>query len=299
MPRRLTLPPCGRHASLVAVVPGVAVLLLGMAMVRPVTAASAALPTDFFVGVSQRMAEMPPPAFTNGGRRPFPGDPLCEPHCGWKCGRSPACDQVCTPACAPPKCQTVCRRTAETCETRCAPPRCAVVCPDSACKDGKCKKCHTVCGPPLCTTQCGEDCHSFCEKPACSWNCTRGPACPMPSCEMKCTGVGKCATNLHAANETRHKAPIFPGKTVVSAADASMDVSSLFAAATPPPAWEMPTPKPASKRPLLRPRSATATEPARAAPPVRARAAAPLAPGGPVRALKQRWAAEDDVNSAR
>mmetsp|Transcript_25268 Transcript_25268/g.71992 ORF Transcript_25268/g.71992 Transcript_25268/m.71992 type:complete len:272 (-) Transcript_25268:84-899(-) len=163
---------------------------------------------------------------------------FCDPHCGWTCGPSPKCNQVCEPVCAPPVCRTLCGRNPDTCETRCGGPQCAVICPqeEEGCPAAgpACGKCRTVCSPPVCTTDCGDDCRNVCEKPLCSWKC-RLPSCPKPRCQLTCNGFAHCAATFQPSNATMP--PPYPEEAVVGVTMgiASLDPSSLMKRVTPPP----------------------------------------------------------------
>mmetsp|Transcript_54271 Transcript_54271/g.117377 ORF Transcript_54271/g.117377 Transcript_54271/m.117377 type:complete len:318 (-) Transcript_54271:56-1009(-) len=241
------------------------------------------LSPDFFDDDARHMAALPGygtavhKAAT--AHRPSQGE-LCQPRCSWKCGPHTACDQTCEPVCSPPQCKTLCRRSTDTCETRCAEPHCAVVCPATDCGMGNCTKCKSVCAPPVCTTQCGEEpCESVCEHPKCSWKC-HAPSCPRPKCELSCQGVRKCSVALppRSARGVNGTVPRFEeGQSIVAQGSASLNPADLAKTVTPPPPWDLHSTK---------------------APP-EWHVASTQKPVGLVRALKRRWANEDDTREDR
>lgn len=176
---------------------------------------------DFFSEDADRIAQMPPyiPKKLHA----------CEPRCFYTCGHS-ECDQSCEPVCLPPKCETLCTKSADHCETRCAKPKCAVVCPQGAdyrelqqpfCKD--CPKCRTICAPPACTTSCSDSCHSVCAQPECTWKCKLG-YCPKPSCKLNCENLSPCHDFPHR-NLT--KVPRMLGMDIKNVDKASLDPTVL------------------------------------------------------------------------
>jgi len=222
-------------------------------------------PSDFFYEDAQQMGEMPPYVDPGGANKT---SLMCQPQCNYKCGPTKTCDQACEPRCAPPKCQTTCKKDANKCATRCSEPRCAVVCPSSECPDRNCPKCRTVCAAPQCTTQCSEDCHTTCDKPSCTWSCQAGD-CPKPSCMMSCTGLGRCPFAEQLAG-LRSGTPDMPDKKIVGEKVASLDPSTLYVADTAPVPWMVD-------------RQATTLPPS----------APPKPCDGPVGCLKMRWNHED------
>lgn len=203
-----------------------------------------AMDLPFFSEDADRMAEMPLyHGFVgghdskhlnrlHGGRYRIPGAKVCDPQCKYTCGHN-ECDQACEPRCLPPKCETLCAKSADVCETRCAKPKCAVICPASVekCPDGHCPKCRSLCAPPACTTSCSGSCHSVCTQPRCTWKCHVGK-CPKPSCKMKCTGLEPCH-DFPARNLT--KVPLMPGMTIKSEDRASLDPKTLLKPPVAPP----------------------------------------------------------------
>jgi len=185
----------------------------------------------WFSGDSERLAQMPPYIPTKGIDK-MPGDPVCNPKCGYTCGKS-ECDQTCEPICLPPQCETLCMKSEDKCETRCNKPKCAVICPASAqdCPNGDCPKCRTICAPPACTTSCSGSCHSVCTQPQCNWKCDRGK-CPKPECKMSCSGFDKCHDHFPKVGA---KVPIMPGMDIKAEDKASMDPAVLTEPVVAPP----------------------------------------------------------------
>jgi len=202
-----------------------------------------AMGIPFFSEDSARMAQMPLYPNTSQ-KRHVPGSPICEPRCFYTCGHS-ECDQSCEPVCLPPKCETLCTKSADKCETRCAKPKCAVVCPAGAdCEGGYCPKCRSICAPPACTTSCSDSCHSVCAQPQCTWKCRLGN-CPKPECKLKCDGLSPCR-DFPQRNLT--KLPRMNGMDIKSMGRASLDPTVLAVPPVPPPEGEriMPTSQPQS-----------------------------------------------------
>lgn len=235
---------------------------------------------SWFTEVPQKMAEMPPyPLDIKAAPRT---DGPCQFACGWTCGTK-ECDQICTPQCAPPQCETLCMKSADKCETRCGPPKCAVVCPETECKGGSnCPKCRTVCAPPACTIECSDDCHSVCSKPECTWDCHPDLGkCPSPNCTKTCTGQKRCREGLPPPRNKIQVVPMAAGSKVVSEGVASIDPTVLNTPAEPPPPvtsppvdfeWAKKKLKELTARPTL----------------------------GPVAKLKRHWQVEDDkIEEAR
>lgn len=258
------------------------------ALARKHGAAKPAKDIGFFSEDADKMAQMPPyltahaghlaknrnPAL--GSRYAVPGAKVCDPKCSYSCGHR-ECDQACEPQCLPPKCETICMKSADKCETRCAKPKCAVICPATVeCSDGNCPKCRSLCAPPACTTSCSDSCHSVCSKPRCRWKCHVGK-CPKPSCKMACTGLEPCSEFM-AKNLT--KVPLMPGLDIKTEARASLDPQVL---ATPPKA---PPPPGFAVAPTIHPESSLGYENV----PV-------YTPVPPVQALKMRWQAQDLINA--
>lgn len=194
-----------------------------------------AMDIPFFSEDADRMAEMPPYRKDTEARTSLPGNPVCNPRCQYTCGHK-ECDQTCEPLCLPPKCETLCMKSADKCETRCAKPKCAVICPTTDCLNGDCPKCRTICSQPACTTSCGGSCHSVCTQPQCSWKCKVG-SCPKPDCKMTCSGFTQCHENLPSGvpQAASQKLPLMPGMDIKSQANASLDPKVLLKPAKPPP----------------------------------------------------------------
>jgi hypothetical protein len=212
-----------------------------------------------------------------GGRYRIPGAKVCDPQCKYTCGHR-ECDQDCEPRCLPPKCETICTKSADTCETRCAKPKCAVVCPASveSCPDGHCPKCRSLCAPPACTTSCSGSCHSVCAQPRCTWKCHVGK-CPKPACKMTCTGLEPCH-DMPPRNIT--KVPLMPGMHIMEDARASLDPKTLLSPPVAPP-----PPKPKVMHPT-RKESSIGHQSATVRPTI-----------SPIKRMKMRWQAEDLVNA--
>jgi len=191
-----------------------------------------AFDAQWFSADSRRLAQMPPYIPTKGIDH-MPGDPVCNPRCGYTCGHS-ECDQTCEPICLPPQCETLCAKSEDKCETRCNKPKCAVICPAAAepCPNGDCPKCRTICAPPACTTSCSGSCHSVCTQPQCNWKCDQGK-CPKPACKMTCSGFDKCHDKFPNTNLT--KVPLMPGMDIKAEDRASMDPTVLTQPVVAPP----------------------------------------------------------------
>jgi len=186
----------------------------------------------WFTEDSSRLAQMP--AYKSSSQVDhMPGDSVCNPKCGYTCGKK-ECDQTCEPLCLPPQCETLCMKSEDTCTTRCNKPKCAVICPSSVepCPNGDCPKCRTVCAPPACTSSCSGSCHSVCSQPQCSWKC-KTESCPKPDCKMTCSGFSECHDKFPNANLT--KVPLMPGMDIKAEGRASMDPTSLMKPVDAPP----------------------------------------------------------------
>jgi len=216
-PRRLHLRSVARESELLQTEDG-------FADMRP------AFNSQWFAEDADRMGQMPP--------FPPPRDKVCKPICTYSCGKS-ECDQKCEPLCLPPKCETICTKSADKCDTRCNKPKCAVICPlqpecpeDHACPKSKCR---TICAPPACTTSCSGSCHSVCSQPQCTWKCQAG-TCPEPKCKLNCPDIRKCQDKFQGEG----KVPLMPGMDIKEEARASLDPSVLNepVQAPPPPAPE-------------------------------------------------------------
>jgi len=186
----------------------------------------------WFTEDHRRLAQMPP-YIPSPAHDHLPGDPVCNPRCGYACGTS-ECDQTCVPLCLPPQCETLCMKSEDKCNTRCNKPKCAVICPAAAepCPNGDCPKCRTICAPPACTTSCSGSCHSVCTQPQCTWKCKLGD-CPKPDCKMTCSGFAECKDHFPNTNLT--KVPIMPGMTIKAEDKASMDPATLMEPVKAPP----------------------------------------------------------------
>lgn len=228
----------------------------------------------WFTEDHRRLAQMPPYKASKEIDY-MPGDPVCNPRCGYTCGHK-ECDQTCEPVCIPPQCETLCMKSEDKCTQRCSKPKCAVICPASAepCPNGDCPKCRTICAPPQCTTSCSGSCHSVCSQPQCSWKCHMGK-CPKPDCKMTCSGFSECHDKFPNANIT--KVPIMPDMKIMEVDRASMDPATLMEPVKAPPA---PGPE---VIPQARKESSIGYDKI----PV-----AKTTPG-PVRKLKMKWEAED------
>jgi hypothetical protein len=178
------------------------------------------------------------------------GDPGCHPTCWWACNSiggadgSAGFDEMCTPVCAPPQCETACSPiNLATCTQACSPPNCAIVCPQMQCTHGSCPQCQTICAPPECKTVCAEQCESKCNEPSCTWKCEINETKMMeehpPSCSLKCGGAKMCNFDK---NVGKRPAPWPQGMDVMSAGLAAFDPAALTGGAPPPPAAEAPAP---------------------------------------------------------
>jgi len=175
--------------------------------------------SDFFTHDSEKIRELP----KYGAKAT-----TCHPKCFWKCGGD--CDQVCTPNCAPPRCETSCGPLeVGMCQQRCEEPKCAVVCPGQ-CETRECPKCKTVCAPPVCHTHCNDECESRCADPQCDWNCKPDPKCVQPECKLDCNNPKECGY----ASTLTTKVPIAPDRRIMAAGLANLDPKSLPLGAAPP-----------------------------------------------------------------
>lgn len=148
----------------------------------------------------------------------------CTPKCMWSC-ESVKCDEVCTPECQPPRCETRCASAdLSGCAMECEEPHCAVVCPERQCPSQSCSSCTSTCTDPVCKLRCPkkQPCHNVCEHPSCEWKCSAPSECPAPRCHMVCESPKNCMGSTY-----RSLPPLVPGEIAVQSFAAPTNDAAL------------------------------------------------------------------------